>query len=114
MDKYDAEQIYQSFWKDIICDENGNVNIERLKRELRDFYIMIHEVPKVYCEITDGLLSKQLYDAETVLSVFREKYARKACAVDYLEDDWDLITHDCETPEDYKREVFKYLEIGGE
>lgn len=112
MNNYDEEEIYQSFWKDIICDKDGNINAEQLKRELRDFYIMIHEVPTVYCEITDGLLSKQLYDAETVLRVFRDRFANKAAAVDYLEDDWDLITAECETPADFKKAVFEYFEIG--
>lgn len=51
-------------------------------------------------------------EAETVLRLFRDKFERKACAVDYLEDDWDLITEECETNEDYKKAVFEYLEIG--
>lgn len=112
MNKYDEEEIYESFWKDIICDEDGNIDVEQLKKELCDFYVMIDEVPKVYGEVTDGLLSKPLYDAETVLQVFRDKFANKAAAVDYLEDDWDLITAECETPADFKKAVFEYFDIG--
>lgn len=112
MNRYDVEQVYQDFWKDIICDDDGNINVEQLKKELRDFYHIIQEVPKVYYEVTDGTLSKCCYNAETVLGFFRDKFERKACAVDYLEDDWDLITAECETNEDYKKAVFEYLEIG--
>lgn len=112
MNRYDVEQVYQDFWKDIICDDDGNIDVEQLKKELCDFYKMIQEVPKVYYEVTDGTLSKCLYDAETVLRLFRDKFASKACAVDYLEDDWDLITAECKTNEDYKKAVFEYLEIG--
>ena len=111
MSNYDAEQIYQNFWKEIICDENGIIDIEQVKKELCDYYKMLQEVPKVYCEVTGGILSKPLYDAETVLRFFRDKYANKAVAVDYLSDDWDLITAECKTNADYKKVIFDYLQI---
>ncbi len=114
INKYDVEQVYQDFWKDIICDDDGNIDVDQLKKELRDFYVMIKEVPKVYCGVTGGMLSKCLYDADVVLGIFEEKYASKAVSVDYLEDDWDLITAECETKEDYKRAIFEYFEIGDE
>ncbi len=106
-----VEQVYQDFWKEIICDNNGNIDIEQVKKELCDYYKILQEVPKVYCEITGGLLSKPLYDAETVLQVFRDRYASKAWAVDYLLEDWNLITAECETNADYKKEIFNYLQI---
>lgn len=112
MNKYNVEQVYQDFWKDIIYDADGNIDVEQLKKELCDFYVMIKEVPKVYCGVTGGMLSKHLYDAEVILGMFEEKYASKAASVDYLEDDWDLITAECETNEDYKKALFEYFEIG--
>lgn len=111
MSNYDVEQVYQDFWKEIICDKDGNINIEKVKNELHDYYIMLEEVPKVYSEITDGLLSKPLYDAEIVLGVFRDRYANKAGATDYLSDDWNLITAECVTNADYKRAICNYLQI---
>ena len=38
-----------------------------------------------------------------------ERYGEKADAVDYLVDDWDLVTAECETNEDYKKAIFEYL-----
>lgn len=112
MQGYDiVEETYKNFWKDIICDENGEVNIEQVKKELCDFYKIIQEVPKVYSEVTGGLLSKPLYDAGTVISVFNERFGDKAYAVDYLADDWADITVDCQTNEDYKKSIFNYLGI---
>ena len=70
---------------------------------------MIGEVPKVYVAVTGGALSKPLYYADTVISVFNERYGDKAIAVDYLVDDWDLITEECKTNEDYKKAIFEYL-----
>ena len=111
MSNYDVEQVYQDFWKEIICDKDGNIDIEKVKNELCDYYIMLQEVPKVYIEITDGLLSKPLYDAEIVLGVFRDRYANKAGVVDFLLDDWDFITAECKTNADYKKVIFDYLQI---
>ena len=109
MSNYDVDQIYQDFWKEIICDKYGNIDVEQVKNELCDYYKMLQEVPKVYCEVTGGILSKPLYDAETVLSFFRDRYANKAGNVDYLSDDWDLITAECKTNADYKKAIFDYL-----
>ena len=106
-----VERIYQEFWKDVICNEDGSINIDAVKCELADCYRMYQEVPTVYCEVTGGMLSKPLYKAETVLSYFREKYYDKAWAVDLLADDWDLITAECETNEDYKKAVLEYLNV---
>ena len=107
----EVEQIYQEFWKDIICKEDGSIDIDAVKCELADYHRMLQEVPTVYSEVTGGILSKPLYKAEFVLSYFREKYYDKAIVVDYIADDWDDITADCETNEDYKKAVFEYLGI---
>ena len=106
-----VEKVWQEFWKDIVCDESGNINLEQIKKELYDYSIVLNEVPKVYCEITGNLLSKPFYNAETVLSIFRDKYADKLYGLKCLPDDWDNITADCATNEDYKKALFDYLEI---
>ena len=106
-----VEEVWQEFWKDIVCDESGTINLEQLKKELYDYSIVLNEVPKVYCEITDNLLSKPFYNAETVLGIFRDKYADKLYGLKCLPDDWDNITADCATNEDYKKALFDYLEI---
>lgn len=108
MNKHDVEQEWE-FWKTIICNEDGTINIEQLKLELYDYSFMLKEVPTVYSEVTGGMLSKPNYYAKTVISVFNERYGEKAASVDYLVDDWDLVTADCETNEDYKKAIFEYL-----
>lgn len=111
MSNYDIEQVYQDFWEEIICDKDGNIDVEQVKKELCDYYKMLQEVPKVYIEVTDGILSKPLYDAETVLNFFRDRYANKAGAVDRLSEGWNDITAECKTNADYKKVIFDYLQI---
>ena len=107
----EVEKVWQEFWQEIVCNEDGSINMDQLKEELCAFHFMISEVPKVYIEVTGGLLSKPNYYAESVLSVFREKYADRLCGLSLLPDDWDDITEDCVTNEDYKKAIFDYLDI---
>lgn len=110
----EVEKEFQEFWKDIVCNDDGTLNPIAVKNELSDYSFLLEQVPSVYSEITGGRLSYPNYDAETVLTLFREEFANKAWAIECLADDWDDITADCETNEDYKRVLFKYLEIDDE
>lgn len=62
------------FWKPIVENEDGTINIEQVKKELSDFSFVIEQVPKVYCAITGDLLSKCMYDANTVISAAEDHY----------------------------------------
>ena len=63
-------------WKQIIY-KNGKINEEQVMKELADFSFVMKEVPKVYCEITGGFLSKIMYPAEVVLAEFNERFEDK-------------------------------------
>jgi len=54
------------------------LTVQDVANELSDYYHMLNEVPKVYMEVTDGLLSKPNYHASSVIGAFRsylERYA---------------------------------------
>ena len=76
------QEIYDSFWKDIVEDKNGNINKEQLIKELSDFYFIMEEVPKVYCEFTG--LSKLMYSADTVINEINKRYISKELTCDDL------------------------------
>jgi len=105
---YDVEKEWD-YWKTIVCNEDGTINVNQLKLELCDYSFMLGEVPKVYMEVTGGMLSKPHYYADGVIKAFNETYGEKASAVNYLADDWDDITAGCKTNEDYKKAIFEYL-----
>ena len=52
----DVNKVYEEFWKFII-ELDGEIDFEQVKRELYDYRIVMQEVSKVYCEITDGTFS---------------------------------------------------------
>ena len=67
----DYEVAYERDWKEYIEFPDG-INLDRVKRELVDYWDLADRVSKVYCEITGGLLSKVTYTPETVLSVWND------------------------------------------
>lgn len=69
VDYGNVEGNWENFWKGIVCNEDGTINLEQVKKELSDFYFVMGEVPKVYCHITGGSLSKLMYPSETVICV---------------------------------------------
>ena len=64
--EYDVEKEWE-FWKTIICSEDGTINVDQLKLELRDYSLMLGEVPYVYSDVTGGMLSKPHYYADSVI-----------------------------------------------
>ena len=101
---------FQELWEEVV-NKDGSINVERVKELLKGYAFMLDEVPYVYSEVTDGMLSKPHYYAESVLSIFKERFADKVWGLRLLSDDWDLITEECETNEDYKKAIFEYLDI---
>lgn len=60
---------WETFWKGIVCNADGSINIDQVKKELYDFSFLLDQIPKVYCHITGSRMSKVMYRAETVISV---------------------------------------------
>ncbi len=94
----------KQFWQDIIY-KNGKIDEKQLMKELEDYYFIINEVPKVYCEITGGLLSKLKYPAEVVLSEFNERFWDKK----YVIKDIKQMMKSAKTLGDLKEELEDYL-----
>lgn len=85
----DYEQVYDEFWKDIVENPDGTLDVDAVKRELADFRHMIREVPLVYDHVTGGMLSKPNYYASSVISAadeYTERLIEEALA-DYLAGD---------------------------
>lgn len=64
-----VEENWESFWKPIVTNEDGTINIKQIKKELHDFSFIMEQVPRVYCHITGNRMSKVMYHADTVISV---------------------------------------------
>jgi hypothetical protein len=69
-DRETPEENYNVFWKEILEDDAGNINKGQLMKELFDFSVILREVPKVYCEVSGGILSYATYPADVVIDKF--------------------------------------------
>ena len=96
----------EEFWKDIVYT-NGKLDEKKVMKELADFYFIIDEVPKVYCEITGGLLSKIMYKSEVVLAEFNERFLDKEITKEDVKD----IIQSSKTLKELKEELKDYFEI---
>jgi hypothetical protein len=67
--KETVEEEWESFWKEIVTNDDGTINIEQVKKELADFSFVMEQVQKVYCHITGSKMSKVMYHADTVIAV---------------------------------------------
>ena len=93
-----------AYWEDIIY-KDGKLDEEQVMKELSDFYFAMMEVPKVYCDITGGLLSKIMYPANVVLAEFNERFWDKQFVIEDIEQ----MMNSAETLEKLKEELNNYL-----
>lgn len=65
----DVEREFDKFWKSLIINKDGSINLEHLKRELSDYSTVLGEVSQVYDHVTHGNISKPNTSAKDVISV---------------------------------------------
>jgi hypothetical protein len=76
MKQKEIEELWETFWKPIVCNEDGSINIEQLKKELADFSMVMDGCSEVYDHITRGNLSKPNSDPKSVIR-FVDEYCDK-------------------------------------
>ena len=71
-ERLSPEDNYNEFWKEIV-EKNGELDLNQIKKELSDYSFILDQLPKIYCHVTGGLLSKHMYFAGTIIQVFEER-----------------------------------------
>lgn len=66
-ERTDYETTYDEFWRDLV-ETDGSLDLDKVKRELHDYARVLDNVPKVYCHITHGRISKANTPADAVIS----------------------------------------------
>jgi hypothetical protein len=88
------EQEYIEFWKDIVENPDGTINIEQVKKELADYKMVMGIFREVYCELTGDRISKVNTNAEAIIGQVREaqnKQLEQAGYVMLTRDEADLL-----------------------
>lgn len=82
---------YKDFWADLVEDEQGNLDRDKVARELSDYHFVMGQVSQVYCWITNDRLSKPTYYARDVISVYEENVEQRINdAIDDFLSDYDI------------------------
>lgn len=71
-DAPDYVRTYQDFWREIVESPDGTLNRDQIMRELSDYHAVMHEVSKVYDEVT-GRISKPNTAAFHVIAEVEER-----------------------------------------
>lgn len=107
--KRDYQKEWEDFWKDICTDDNGNLNLDQVKRELSDYSFILEQLPTIYCHITGDTLSKPFYDAKTIINLADEHYQNHYYEI--ISDDLLEIINDNELDDSEKLTLIKkYVE----
>ena len=67
----DIDKVYMDFWASIV-QVDGKLDKEQIKKELFDYWIVMQEVSKAYCEITGNKFSKPNTKAEHIIEAVDE------------------------------------------
>lgn len=70
------DDVFDKFWKELVCDSHGNLIPVCVKNELYDYSVFLQEVAKVYDHVTGGMISKQNTKAEAVIDEADEYYKK--------------------------------------
>ena len=74
-----------AFWDEIFSAEDYPFNKENAYKELKDYYFVLEQIPKIYMEITGGTLSKTTYFASSVIQAYNDALERYYDKIDDLE-----------------------------
>ena len=79
------KQNYEEFWKDLV-ETDGVLDLDKIQRELSDYHFMLEEVPKVYCSVSGGMISKPNTYAFEVIGEFDKRFDDKEITKDDVGD----------------------------
>jgi len=64
---------YEEFWKQLVENPDGTINMEKLMNELSDYSALMDNANKVYYAVTGGRLSKPGTDPQVVIDLAEER-----------------------------------------
>lgn len=68
----EVEENFNTFWKDIVTNADGTLNLQAVKNELFDYSQYMHETSIVYDTITRGRVSKPNTTASAVIGEYND------------------------------------------
>lgn len=64
-------------WAEVVCNEDGSINIEQLKKELSDFSMLIEGLPRLFMHVTGGQCSMPNTHASVVMCLHDDYFSER-------------------------------------
>lgn len=68
----DYKQEYEEFWKDIVENEDGTLNKDKVMRELCNYNIVLENCTKAYCFLSNNRINDPLSSFDDVMSIYNK------------------------------------------
>ena len=95
----DYKKTFKDFWKDLVTNDDGSLNVDQIMRELHDYSRVMDNVSKVYMHITNRSMSKPNYCSEDVIMEFEsvqeqnwEKFLKEE--IEYRQTEFEDLNQD--------------------
>lgn len=102
-----VEELYQEFWKDIVENEDGTLNIGQVKKELSDYSMIMDNCAMAYTEMSCGNISKPNTYFSEVKKIFEENFLHW----DYVRDDVRDMIKNTNYREELIEELIEYFDL---
>jgi len=89
------EKKFEEDWKELVCNEDGTLNMDKVMRELYDYSFLLASVPKVYCHITGGKISKPNTLPGVVIAEADDSYSNEEVMEDSMANGLIRILRHC-------------------
>jgi hypothetical protein len=77
-DTPDYMQSFDTYWRDIVCDPDGSLNLDKVARELADALTLQNSLTEVYSAVSNGAVSKPFTLPSVVIGLHEEACMREA------------------------------------
>ena len=74
----DYMETYEAHWKDIVENEDGTLNKDKVARELHDALVLQGHLSEIYCEVSDNRVSKPFTLPSVVISMYHDSLTEAA------------------------------------
>lgn len=68
-----VDETFEEFWRDKVCNNQGNLDFEKVKRELYDYHLGMKCVSEVYYELTKGATGSIHADPYSVIKLVYQR-----------------------------------------
>ena len=82
----DYRQEYEEFWKEIVEDENGNLDKEQVMKELSDFSMVIDNCTQAYSLLSKCKISDPTTKFYEVVKIFDEEYSEDEIIIEDMKE----------------------------